>query len=195
MGAGSGAEVGFNKIIVQNLIMGLNDKFAAFGHGIPGVDAEVEKALLYLAYVPLHRHEVGGKVSLDVYRLIKRAGDQRQNPLDELIELDGRKVEPAAPGYAQHLFGKLGGADGALVNNGEGLVIGIVRFLLHHQVFRVPHDAHHDVVEVVGDSPGHRAHRLHLLGLDELLLEFQPFRDILERSLKTDDGVHPSAEG
>ena len=43
----------------------------------------------------------------------------------------------------------------------------------------VPHDDHQDVVEVMGDASGEPSDRLHLLGLDELLLQVAPLGDVL----------------
>ncbi len=54
--------------------------------------------------------------------------------------------------------------------------------LLDGEQVRVPEDAGQQVVEVMGDPPREQAHRLHLLGLAQLFLQFLPLGNVDPRA-------------
>ncbi|WP_367360867.1 hypothetical protein [Syntrophus sp. (in: bacteria)] len=74
-----------------------------------GVDVEIQEGLFDLAAVNLDGPEVLVEFSGDG-ELLPRSAEQGRALLDELVDVDGLYLIPAAPGEAQELPGKAGGA-------------------------------------------------------------------------------------
>ncbi len=138
----------------------------ALGHGVAGVDGEVEQSQLELVGVGQgpgrFRIEVGG----DAVLRADGAGQQVVHALNQAVDVHRLQRQPLRARKGQQLPRQLGGA-----------VRGLVRVLRQARDFlvlgpaldelQVAIDDGEQVVEVVGDAAGELAHRLHLLRLHQ----------------------------
>jgi hypothetical protein len=93
-------------------------------------------------------------------------------------------LQHLAPAEGQQLAGEPGGPLAGLADLLHVAADGVAAPDLVEQEVAVAQDAGEQVVEVVGDAAGQLAHRLHLLGLAELLLA--PAERLLRRLLLGD---------
>ena len=167
--------VGLHHRIVRPHLAGADGQHAAVArrrvHGIARVDRHVDDHLLQLTLVHLDHAQVAavGHLQLDVL------ADQ---PADQVGQF-GQHV-----GYQQHL-----GPHGLLAREGQQLAhqigrpVGVLLDLhdvgkrlvagavAHQQQVAEADDGGQQIVEIVGHAASQLAHRLHLLGLDELALQ------------------------
>ena len=61
---------------------------SAVGHGVAGVEAEIEQNLLHLALVRLGHHRLRGSAKIDAYVLGNQAADHRQMGGGQAVEID-----------------------------------------------------------------------------------------------------------
>ncbi|GJE45825.1 hypothetical protein AEGHOMDF_5025 [Methylobacterium soli] len=157
---------------VEAGIGGLDGDAAPVRHGIAGVDAEVQQRILELRRIDQDRPQAGGGHHLDLDRGPDGAADQLRHAGDEPVHVRGLRVERLAAREGEQavrqggrpLRGALGGVD---------VAVELGQAPLRHaglQEFEASRDAGEQVVEVVRDAARELAHRLHLLGLAQLLL-------------------------
>ena len=181
--AGIGPTVQFAKIMIGLKIFRLDGELASFGHGIPGIHAQVDEHMLHHSRIRQHRIEVfsGIDIEIDIHadntvEHFHQVGDQfvdvQGTGHDYFLAAEGQQL----PGHARrtvrgshHLF--QGGADEA------------VCWSLGRGQLAVPADDLEHVVDVVGDPPRQLTHGLHLLDLAKLLFQHGPVRNIHQRDL------------
>ncbi len=160
---------------------GAQGQGAALGHGVAGIDAEVEDHLLDLGGVRGHRRQVRRRPELQ--------GDVlADHPAQHLLQA----VEQGAQIHRGGGQGTVLPAEGQqLVDQGAGLragaqdalevAAGVAGGQVAAQQLAVAHDHLQEVVEVVGDAAGQAADRLHLLGVLHLALEAPLLGDVLHQ--------------
>ncbi len=142
---------------------------AAFRHGLVGVDDQVLDHLGDLPGIELPRPQVLGEQTAAA-----RAGapqHERCRLLDQLRQAAGLLHGQPALGEGDELPGQVAGPQGGplhLLQAGMNFLGGVG---VHLGQGDVAHDGGQEVVEVVGDSPGQAAYRLHLLHLLQVLLQ------------------------
>jgi hypothetical protein len=189
-GPGFGVVVGVG--FVQLGVAHLDGELAALGHGVAGVDRQVEQHLLDVAGVGLDRPQlrVGHGDQLDVL-----ADDAAEHPVH--VRHHGPQVEDLRlhDGLAAEGQELAGQGRGPVPGGGhlpDQLAAGVTGREAAQQQFAVAVDDGEEVVEVVGDAAGQPADRLHLLRLAELLFELVALADVHEGQHGADDA--PLAE-
>ncbi len=148
------------------------------GHGVPGVDGEVEHHLLDLPGVGENGRQVASELRPQLDVLTDGAAEHLLHGLDDLVEIEGLGVDNLPPPEDQQLAGEGGRPFG----RNQDLVDvlrqgGVVGHLLRHEP-PVAQDEGQDVVEVVGDPTGELTEDLEplrLAGLEHLPLRLHPF--------------------
>jgi hypothetical protein len=156
--------------LVQEAVFGAQPERAAVGHGVAGVDAEVEEHLVDLGGVGHDGPEVAreARPRSDVLReaLIRHA----QRLLEEVLDLDSCCYGARPVGEREDLAHELDAALGALLKGRDDpQVLRIGRVLPKDR--RGEDDGGEDVVQVVGDPRRQHPDALQALGALELLVE------------------------
>jgi len=150
---------------------------AAVGHGVAGVDGEVEEDLVDLGGVGLDGPEVGGDVVVEGDRFREGFLNERGDVAEEVFDLDDAVAAVGAVGEAEDLADEGGAAFGAFFEGGdEADVVGIRRVVTQHGSGE--EHGREDVVEVVGDAGGEHAEAFEALGAEELFLDAAFFGDV-----------------
>jgi len=158
-------------LVVQRDARRLDAQPAAAGHGVAGVDGEVQEYLLELTGVGVHR--AGGGIErrgeLDVFA--EQPPQHAVHVGDHGIDVEHLGSEHLAATERQQLSGELRGPKprvpdflGVLASRVAG------RRVVQQQLGRAQ-DGGEQVVEVVGDASRELPHGFHLLRLAQLLLE------------------------
>ncbi len=137
---------------------------AAVRHRVSRVDHEIHEHPLDLSAIAHDgRHHRRGLV-VDHDAIANQAPKHRQQILDEIVQVERRRLHhlPAAEG--EQLFRQVGRAIGGLLDLGD-LFLAPVAGELHGQPVRVPENGRQEVVEVMGHAAGELADGLHLLAL------------------------------
>ena len=154
-------------------------EFAASGHGVAGVDGEVEQRLLEHAGIGAHGDGLGHDARGERDVLTEDTAHELAHVLDEFAEVDGLLLLVLLAAEGEELAGEAGGAFGG----GGDLVDGLAAVAIEVGQFAERGDLELDdreqVVEVVGDAAGQAADGVHLLRLAELILKLDAGRDVL----------------
>ena len=144
---------------------------AAVGHGVPGVDRQVQHHLFDLPGVDLHGAQVAGQIAGQVDVLAEHAGQhplERQHGGVEIEHLGHQQLSPAEgeqlPGQRRRPVGGATDAAGEPAPRRARQPLGIERL-------GVAADDLQQVVEVMGDAAGEPAERADLLGPPQLFGE------------------------
>ena len=153
----------------HHLVAGADADAAALGHGIAGIDAEIEQRQLELVLVGHHRGQAGGEIRFDLRARSERACQQVGHAGDQLGQLQRLDIELLAAGEGQHALGQGGAAPRAL----HGIVhqarqLGVIGQPLPQQL-QAAQDRHQQIVEIMRDAAGELADRIHLLRLEQRL--------------------------
>ena len=175
------------EISIHPPVRRLDDEPAAGRHRVPGVDAEVEHALLQLAGVALDDQQVAAQVRRDLDCLFKGALDERESAGHDVVQVNPAGAILPDPRGVQELPDERGRLDGSLVDGLERLIVGITHVLLAQKVLGIPHDPDEDIVEGMGYASRQGYDGLHLLGLDELLFQVLFLGYVLYDPVKSDD--------
>jgi len=158
-------------LFIGDDIVGFNDEFSAAGHGVGGVDGEIEKDLFDLTGVGEDAAEriAAAHVEFDVFA--KKSLEEAAGFHDEVVEIEdaGLKQLPAAE--SKQLAGERGGAVGDfadLLAIGPGGIGGLD--LIEGEV-AVALDDGEEIVEIVRDAAGETAEGVHFLRLAKLVFE------------------------
>src|SRR3990172_5496492 len=87
-------------------VLGLEDDFAAAGHGIPGVDREVHENLLELARIGQNRAELGLEAGSEFYVLADEAPEHLLGGGHQLVENEHPRLEDLFAAESQELAGQ-----------------------------------------------------------------------------------------
>ena len=138
---------------------GLYGENASFGHGVPGVHAQVHYHLLKHSLVALHGSHGAPWNPFQAYVLSNEPPHHPQQVLHQEVEVQHLRGHDLSAAEEQQLPCKVRRSPGAVeyaLYTGAGIFAG-VKLLQHLGVSQ--YDLEH-VVEVVGDAPGKLAHRL-----------------------------------
>jgi hypothetical protein len=152
-------------------VAGLDDQPAASGHGVAGVDGQVDQDLLDMTLVSQDVSQVGGEAGDQLDVLAERPLQQLEDVGDRYVEVQHARLHHLAAGEGQELMRQPGGPVGGeldLLDIGPGgapvepVAVRLLQ-LLGDEV-RVVGDDREQVVEVIRDAAG------------ELTEAFQPLR-------------------
>jgi hypothetical protein len=155
----------------RRLVGGGNGQPAPLGHGITGVDRQVDEHLRHLPRVHRHRPQAGGQVRDQADVLADQPPQHVLGPADHRARVHHHRAEHLLAAEREQLPRQLGGPAGGLGDGRQRRAdrVGLAQQAQGH--LGVPEDDGQQVVEVVGDAAGEPADRLHLLRLPQLLLE------------------------
>jgi hypothetical protein len=153
---------------------------SAVRHGVPGIHGEVDDHLFELVHVGLDEPEVASLAHLELDALSEEALQEERQVGERLAELHGLRAERLAAREGEQLAHQARRPVRVLLDLHQVLERRVRRPVAREQQVRVADDGLEDVVEVVRDAAGELADRLHLLRLDELLLE-EPLLGRVER--------------
>ena len=175
--------------LVEHGVGDLHRQPPAAGHGVPGVEGQVQERALHLRRIGDGVPQAAGHHRLHLDRLAQGPAQQVGHVADQPREVDHLRGQGLAPGERQQLAGQLrrplGAVDGVLQPLAGPLVVGD-RAL---QQVEVAADHLQQVIEVVGDPAGQLAHRLQPLGVAQPLLGPFPVGDVADGA---DDPLHRS---
>ena len=156
----------------------LDDQPAAVGHRVAGVDRQVHQHLLDLARVGLDRAGLADGADVELQVLADQAPQHAIELADDGVEIDDARLDDLPAREQQQLAGQGGGALAGALDLLERRPVRMRRRdLAEDDVGVALHDGE-QVVEVVRDAAGEPADRLHLLRLQELLLELLALGDV-----------------
>ena len=137
-------------------VFGAQQQLAAAGHGVAGIDAEVEQHLMDLRSVAASDPELRLHVFLELDVFGERFADYRFSVAEQVFELDDFMLAFGAPGEGENLTDQFGAAPHAAIQCVEQiLVIGAGEAVAEHG--HGHHDGREDVIEVVGNAAGEHA--------------------------------------
>ncbi len=149
---------------------------AGAGDGVTGVDTEVGEDLVELRGVHAHRPDLLAGLPDQVDVLADEAAEHLQGGVHTAVQIEHLRVDRLPPGKGEYLAGDLGGAGGGVGDLREiGVQGGVGRHLVQGDL-RIAEDDTQHVVEIVRHAPGQPADGLHLLAVEELVLQSLPFR-------------------
>ena len=150
----------------------------AAGHRIPGVGSEVHEHLLDLTRVD--HNVLQRRVEVDHERdvLTDQTPEHALALLDQVAEVHHSRAGRPFAGKRQELARQPYGAAACLENLLQRMAYWRLWCAQPERLLRVTHDDADDVVEVMRDTAGKLADRLHLLCLRELLLQLPATTDV-----------------
>lgn len=187
-GGRSGGGVGEGKV------GGTEGENTPVGHGIAGVDAEVEQHLVEAGGISGHRPQVRVAGSGDMQVAGEGIAGHAGEVVDETGAVDGAFDAFAAAGEAEQLADHVGGAlGGGLDGFDEQLAV----FLgdLRAQEGGAHEDGGEDIIKVMGDSAGEGAHGFDALSALEVGLGTFHLRDVPGDALEANDVAMGIAQG
>ena len=152
-------------------------QLAAFGHGVAGVDREVEDGVLELVRVDQGVQRRAGQAQVDADRLAQRAREQVRHVVDQRTDLHRGRRERLPAREGEEPPDQLGTAPRRLQRRIDELR---ARTAAHALLQRgqVADDDGEQVVEVMREPAGELAHGLHLLRLHQRGLARLLFGDV-----------------
>ena len=163
------------------MVLESKGQLAAGGHGIAGIDGEIEENLMELRVVANDVPEFFGRIDFKLNGLGKSL-------VHELFDFVGNFPHVQRHAFAfchaakgEDLFHQLCAALGAVIQTGQQMrEFGIMRLLLEQADGN--HDGRENIIQVVRHATGERAQTFDPLAAGDLLLEFAGVRDVHARS-------------
>jgi hypothetical protein len=146
-------------------IFRLDRQGAPFRHRIASIDGQIYQRVFELARVHKGRPRLAGKYRLDTDALAKRAAEQIGHPCDQRIHVDHLRRQRLASREGEQAVGQQCGARGATHRRGDMALQLVVGWETMLEVFQIAEDDRQQIVEIVRDTAGELADRLHLLRL------------------------------
>ena len=166
---------------VESHIGQLDRQAAASGHGVAGIDGEIQENLLDLPGVRLHAAERRGLHDDDLDVLADQAPQHLLRVGDDRAEIEDARLQDLPPAESEELPRQGRGPFGRPDDLAHALAALRIVGERRPEQLGVTLDDRQEIVEVVGDSAREAAHRLHLLRLAELRLELKPLGDVPTR--------------
>src|SRR6185312_9923535 len=163
-------------------IAGLDRDVPASGHGVAGVEDEVEKGGLDLIGIGQRGPQLGGELLPDLDMLTHRPMQEIIHADDDLVEVDRLRAELLAAREGQELLRQLlGAARGQRRRGDEAQQPRLVAELAFEQLEIAGNHGQH-IVEVVRDAAGELTDRFHLLRLAERVLDATPLGGLAQEA-------------
>src|SRR5882757_4586158 len=157
------------------LIMRGDHDRAARGHGVTGVDDEIDQRRLQFGDVDHDGPDVAIDVELKPDGAADAGVEHFANRVDPFGEINDLRIDALAPGKGQQLAGQRGAAlCGRLDRRYRALKLCVAADAFLQRVDAAADD-HQEIVEVVRDAAGQLAERIELLRFGELLLHLLEF--------------------
>ena len=178
IGAGAGV-IGLGIGFVERDIVGHDGEPAAFGHGVAGVDGQVQDHLLHLPRIDLDRFQCRGEDGGQQDVVADQAAQHLLRVAHSDVEVEDLRLHRLLAAERQQLAGQRLGALARLANLADQFLGRFVKRLTAQQDFAVAEDDGEEIVEIVSDAAGELAEQLHFLGDEELLLQAAHGADVM----------------
>ena len=162
-----GQPLGFRR----RYIRGPHREPAAIGHGVAGVDGEIDDHLLELRDVDLDRPQIAAVHQIELDLLADQPAQQHGEIAERVAEMQHLRAQRLPARERQQLPHQRRGAGGVLLDLHDVLERRIGRLVRVQQEIVRHHDGGQHVVEVVRDAAGELADGVHLLRLVDLVLQ------------------------
>jgi len=158
-------------VVIDEEVLRFEGEPAAKGHGVAGVDGEVQENLFELAGVGFDAAEriTEAQAEFDVFA--NETAEKLAHVGDEFVEVEDFGLKDLHAAEGEHLAGEGSGTVGSFANLLGAAVEGIFWLQMVEKQVAVAADDGEEIVEVVGDAAGHAAEGFHFLGLAELAFE------------------------
>jgi hypothetical protein len=150
----------------------------ASGHGIPCVQHQVHDDLLDLSAVGLDAPQRRPEIEHDRHVVADQALEHHPHVGDDGVEVDQRRRDDLLAAEGQQLAGQARGARAGFLNLGNVRPAVIFALAVGEQQLAEPQNHGQEIVEIMGDTARELSDGVQLLGLAELLLEGETFRDV-----------------
>src|SRR5262245_28336679 len=153
--------------------LGVDGELAAVGHGIDGVQQQVDHHLLELLRIGGEQRQtfVDRHMGLDVL-LVEAVGDQCDGLVDYQLDVGVYEVGALRPGELQKLLNDSLAAASLFIDNSQGPIVAVIRRQLAQELLGKAHDDAKRIVEFMRHGRGDLAEGNQTAGSNELLLEF-----------------------
>ncbi len=159
----------------------------AAGHGVLGVQQQIEEDLLQLAGVAVDGGQLVGKIEIDQdLRGLELVLEQRKRVANDLVQVGGAELGGGSAGEVEQAVGDFGGAEALLRDLVEHRAEARVAAQLLGEHLRVGGDDGQRRVDLVGDAGGEQADGAELVGLGELRFKRDALGDVVDQ----DDAAH-----
>ena len=157
---------------------GLDEEASAVGHGVAGVNGEVEQDLVDHAGVGVDHQGIGGELELHLNVLAEDAVKHLGHVDNDFIQVQIACLHRLLAAEEEQLTGEVGGPLGGFLDfAGDGLGARGKAFVERHHP-GLHHDDGENVVEVVGNAAGQLADGFHFLRLAQLGFELSLLGDV-----------------
>ncbi len=163
------ARIGF----VEEGVADFYGQLTGAGHRVTGVDREIEDGVFELARIDGSIPQTAGDDRFDFNRLADRPAQKIVHSGKKLAEMHHLRLKRLAAAKRQQLACELSAAADTRERIGDPALRLLVSYDIFCQEIDVAGNDLQQVVEVVGDTAGQLADRLHLLGLLQSLLHFE----------------------
>ena len=140
-------------------------------HGVASVDDEIDDHLLELVEVGLHQPQVAPVDDIELDRLADQPAQQHLQLRQDVVELERLRTQRLAAREGEQLPHQSRRPVGVLLDLHDVLEGRIGRPVIGEQEIGIADDRSQHIVEIMRDAAGKLADRLHLLALDEILLQ------------------------
>ena len=151
------------------------------GHGVAGVDGQVQQHLLHHAGVGLDHRRRLAVIQLQRHVLAQKPAEHVRHVADDFVHVQLLGLDELAAAEGEQLPRQPGGAFGGLGDLLGGFSRRLVRLAAAEQRGVALNDGE-NVVEIVRDAAGELADGFHLLRLAQLLLQLPLRRDVAEQT-------------
>ncbi len=162
--------VGLSVGAVDEHHLGLDPQSSAHDHCVASVDDEVHQHLLELARIGIYGAQAVSRHDLELDGLAHHGADERQHPIDELVQIQSPRLKGLTPAESQKPSSQIGGALPGVEHFGHHLP-GTACGQLPLEELRVVEDDREQIVEVVGDTSSEAPHRFQSLPAQQLVLQ------------------------
>ena len=152
-------------------VAGAQRDLAAVADGVAGIDDQIDDHLLELVEVGLHLPKVAPIYDVELDRLADQAAKQHLQLRQHVVELQRLGTQASGDARRRAIAAPAGRPIGVLLDLHDVLEGRIGRAVIGEQKIGIADDCGQHVVEVVRDAAGELADGLHLLALDQVLLE------------------------
>ncbi len=135
-------------------------ELAAIGHGVAGIDRQVQHGVFQLPGIGGDRPQSVGQMGGDLDRLAKRAFEESKQAWKEFVQINRLRLQRLLPGEGEQPLRQLGAARGGSID----CVQHLVSANLVLEKFDIAEDNRQQVVEVVRNAAGELADRFQPLG-------------------------------
>ena len=164
---------------VHDDVCGAHYEAAAIGHGVTGIDSQIQENLLDLARVSEDRREFGFRSEAKLNMFADKARDHLVHFGDGAVEVDDTGLEDLHAAEREKLASHRDGAVGSLLDLLDVFALGWFPTAIEKQV-AIAANHRKEIIEIVRDSAGEPPDCLHFLSLHQLFFQMLSLSYVLK---------------